>query len=97
MAVASNSKYKEMAFDGFEDYDFSTCLTSAHFNFQGLLKPNEITVSSKQSHTGRKSLKVEAGKSALLKKQVVSCIEVPSNTVTKVKPVVKVLAKDIKK
>jgi hypothetical protein len=73
VAVASNTKYSELASDGFEDYDLSECGTSSHFDFQGQLKVNEVSVSTKQSHTGRKSLKIEPSKKAVVKKQVVSC------------------------
>ncbi|WP_281324084.1 hypothetical protein [Flavobacterium sp. IMCC34518] len=73
VAVASNTKYSELASDGFEDYDTIACAKQSHFDFKAQLKVNEVSVSSKQSHTGRKSLKVEPSKKAVLKKQVVSC------------------------
>lgn len=73
VAVASNTKYSELASDGFEDYDSIACAKQSHFDFKAQLKVNEVSVSSKQSHTGRKSLKVEPSKKAVLKKQVVSC------------------------
>ncbi|KIA92212.1 MULTISPECIES: hypothetical protein [unclassified Flavobacterium] len=74
VAVASNTKYSELASDGFEDYDFSNCGTASHFDFQGQLKTNNISISDKQSHTGRKSLKIAPNKKTVIKKQVVSCI-----------------------
>lgn len=73
VAIASNTKYNELASDGFEDYDLSNCSLDSHFDFQGQLKLNEVSVSTKQSHTGRKSLKIEPNKKAVVKKQVVSC------------------------
>lgn len=73
IAVASNTKYSELASDGFEDYDFSNCGAASHFDFLEQLKVNEVSVSAKQSHTGRKSLKIEPSKKAIVKKQVVSC------------------------
>lgn len=73
VAVASNTKYSELASDGFEDYDSIACLKDSHFDFKAQLKVNEVSVSNKQSHTGRKSLKIEPSKKAVLKKQVVSC------------------------
>jgi len=75
VAVASNTKYSELASDGFEDYDLANCGVSSHFDFQGQLKLNEVSVSNKQSHTGRKSLKIEPSKKAVVKKQVVTCLE----------------------
>ncbi|MNK84254.1 hypothetical protein D3C87_1040960 [compost metagenome] len=79
VAVGSNAKYSELASDGFEDYDLSNCGVSSHFDFQGQLKLNEVSVSTKQSHTGRKSLKIEPSKKAVVKKQVVSCKPKSSN------------------
>jgi hypothetical protein len=73
VAVASNTKYSELASDGFEDYDSIACTKQSHFDFKAQLKVNEVSVSAKQSHTGRKSLKIEPSKKAVLKKQVVSC------------------------
>lgn len=73
VATASNTKYSELASDGFEDYDFSNCSASSHFNFQEQLKANKVSISSKYSHTGTKSLKVEPTQKAVLKKQVVTC------------------------
>lgn len=73
VAVASNTKYTELASDGFEDYSLSNCGVSSHFDFEAQLKLNEVSVSTKQSHTGRKSLKIEPSKKAVVKKQVVSC------------------------
>ncbi|MFH6996029.1 hypothetical protein [Flavobacterium sp. FlaQc-48] len=73
VAVASNTKYSELASDGFEDYDFSNCGAASHFDFQGQLKINHASISDKQSHTGKKSLKIAPAKKAVIKKQVVSC------------------------
>ena len=75
IAVASNTRYRELAFDGFEDYDFNVCDTTSHFSFQGQLVPNKVSVSSSQSHTGRKSLKVAPNSKAVVKKQIVPCAE----------------------
>ncbi|MGV7108069.1 hypothetical protein [Flavobacterium sp. U410] len=78
LAVASNTKYRELGYDGFEDYDFSTCDSLSHFGFEGSLDANNIKVSNSYSHTGRKSLRVapssdENGRSALLSKKIISC------------------------
>ncbi|OMQ09304.1 hypothetical protein [[Flexibacter] sp. ATCC 35103] len=74
VAVASNTKYTELASDGFEDYNMSNCGATSHFDFQGQLKTNDVSITDKQSHTGRKSLKVAPNKKAVIKKQVVSCV-----------------------
>jgi hypothetical protein len=68
-AVAANSKYKEVGFDNFEDYDFSDCADN-HFKF----KKTEITLTNSISHTGRKSIKVAAGSPVSLIKQLSPCV-----------------------
>lgn len=71
-AVASNSEYREMGFDSFEDiYDTRYCLVDGvpgednnshaditrHFSFRSGEYGNE-QISNKEAHTGRKSLKL---------------------------------------
>ncbi|WP_281309720.1 hypothetical protein [Flavobacterium flavigenum] len=73
VAVASNTKYNELAADGFEDYDNEECTKASHFDYKAQLKQNDISVSSSQSHTGRKSLRIAPGKKATVKKQVILC------------------------
>lgn len=55
-SVAANAKYRELAYDGFEDYDFETCAAD-HFSF----KAHKASVSSSTAHTGKKSISVGAG------------------------------------
>jgi hypothetical protein len=76
VAVGSNTKYNELASDGFEDYDSNPfdCVKASHFDYKAQLKQNDVSVSSSQSHTGRKSLKVAPGKKATVKKQVIPCV-----------------------
>ncbi|PXY43159.1 hypothetical protein [Flavobacterium hydrophilum] len=74
VAVGSNTKYNELANDGFEDYDSNPeCVKASHFDYKAQLKQNDISVSSSQSHTGRKSLRIAPGKKATVKKQVILC------------------------
>jgi len=73
IAVGSNTKYKELGFDGFEDYNFSECDTTAHFNFEKNIIESIITVTTDESHTGRKSLKVAPNSSAIMTKQLLDC------------------------
>ncbi|MFB3389840.1 hypothetical protein [Flavobacterium sp. LAR06] len=74
VAVASNTKYSELASDGFEDYDSNPqCSKASHFDYKAQLKQNEISITNTQSHTGRKSLKVAPNKKATVKKQVIAC------------------------
>lgn len=73
VAVASNTRYSQLASDGFEDYDDATCEKDTHFDYKAQLKQNNVSISSSQSHTGRKSLKIAPSQKAIVKKQVISC------------------------
>ena len=73
VAVASNSEYKEMGFDGFEDYEASISTptpillsgqSKGHFDFRNIFeddKLNQIEISDQESHTGKYSLKITGG------------------------------------
>ncbi len=76
VAVASNTKYNELASDGFEDYGSNPeeCLKASHFDYKAQLKQNDISISVTEAHTGRKSLKVAPNKKAVVKKQVIPCV-----------------------
>ncbi|WP_378175200.1 hypothetical protein [Aquimarina sp. SS2-1] len=73
VAVASNSEYQEIGYDGFEDYSptdaISTTdrlfLSNSHFDFKKLLQDDkgDVERSDETSHTGKYSLKVSGGKS----------------------------------
>jgi hypothetical protein len=64
VAVASNSRYREIAYDGFEDYGFNLdCTTSdtcnkGHFNFRNLINGSTIDTTSLYAHSGKYSLKL---------------------------------------
>jgi len=65
VAVASNSRYREIAYDGFEDYGFildcnttDTCNNNGHFNFRKKLNGSTIDTTSLYAHTGKYSLKL---------------------------------------
>ncbi|PAM93697.1 hypothetical protein B4N84_15585 [Flavobacterium sp. IR1] len=75
IAVASNTKYSQLASDGFEDYDSNNkdCVRASHFDYKAQLRPNEVSITSDQSHTGRKSLRVAPNQKVIVKKQVISC------------------------
>lgn len=69
MAIASNSKYNEMGFEGFEE---SIGNVNKHFEFKpsnGSINLNTV-VSNEQSHTGKRSVKVTNGASLILKKKL---------------------------
>jgi hypothetical protein len=79
LAVASNAQYKEIGYDGFEDYNFSTCDTTAHLNFEKVISEYDVTISGKQAHSGRKSIRVSPKATptdipkAALSKKIISC------------------------
>ncbi|HTA81451.1 MAG TPA: hypothetical protein VK783_00825 [Bacteroidia bacterium] len=66
VAVASNAKYKDIAYDGFEDYGFTpTCNAScdnSHFSYISYIGDTTST----EAHTGKYSLKISAGDSAVV-------------------------------
>jgi hypothetical protein len=65
MAVASNAKYEQIGYDGFEE--FRTGLPDKHFGFD--LKPEDL--SKQQSHTGKSSVKVDNGKQVTLSRKLI--------------------------
>lgn len=58
VAVASNSTYREMGFDNFEDYP-KDC--ADHFRFRGVTDNPLANVTMEEAHTGQHSVKVIAG------------------------------------
>jgi hypothetical protein len=74
VAVVQNAHYRESAFDGFEDYSFSTqncdtaCATVRHFDFSSY----KSKLSSLQKHTGKSSLKLNAGEQAAISVSIVT-------------------------
>jgi hypothetical protein len=80
IAVAQNSRYREMTYDGFEDYSFaidscvSSCITPRHFDFSAY-KDSMVTT---QHHTGRASLRLRSGSQAIAN----SLIRIASDSVS---------------
>lgn len=70
MAVGANTEYRQIGYDGFEDYDFNGCSTDAHFNFKDVITSGDIN--NENSHTGRYSLKVGSNAQITLNK-ILSC------------------------
>ena len=68
VAVAANSRYKNVAYDNFEDYAFSTCADN-HFKFRS--SQNKIVAT--EAHTGRNSIKIQGGTYVDLTKQLLIC------------------------
>ncbi|MES2812047.1 MAG: hypothetical protein V4670_06215 [Bacteroidota bacterium] len=73
IAVASNTQYKELAYDGFEDYDFANCEEKSHFSYQSGLQQNKVSITNKESHTGRKSIRLEPTTKTVIRKKIVNC------------------------
>lgn len=74
VAVASNSRYGEMGFDGFEDYNdlLNPSQYKPHFGFsQGL--NSDVSVTNQKSHTGHNSIAVKPGKKAVFKRKIGGC------------------------
>ncbi len=70
VAVAANAEYKEIGFDGFEDYNYLRC-EDDHFSYKkAVAGDNTLKISEKYSHTGRRSLKLTYGQSATVNKKV---------------------------
>lgn len=65
IAMAANTQYRQLGFDGFEDYDYENC-SDNHFKI-GM----GATIVSNQSHSGRRSLKVSAGSPVVYSTQIV--------------------------
>ncbi len=60
LAVASNARLREIAFDGFEDYSYypAVCNKEGHFNFVPNITFGQVVLDGTNSHTGKYSLKV---------------------------------------
>ncbi|MHA7843656.1 MAG: hypothetical protein ACX93I_10075 [Winogradskyella sp.] len=79
-AVASNSAYKEMGFDGFEDYSYNSANNpEQHFSFKSALN-SSVTRTDETAHTGRYSIKVPSGQTASLQARDQEFCEVEVDT-----------------
>jgi hypothetical protein len=75
-AVSANARYRDIGFDGFEDYDFSHCADN-HFKFN----QSAINISNTQSHTGQRSIEVAQGTPVTMSKQLTEgCTHAPGCT-----------------
>jgi hypothetical protein len=75
MAVGANTRYRDIGFDGFEDYGFGGCPSSPHFRFDAPIEnanntTNAVLVSDKKSHTGKYSLQVKGGQRSTITKKL---------------------------
>jgi hypothetical protein len=72
-AVASNSRYTQMAFDNVEDYvsDYS-CDKAGHFDFQDAKAAGHAAQCSTASHSGKYSLQIAQNDSASVNRRIFS-------------------------
>ncbi|WP_298892422.1 Ig-like domain-containing protein [uncultured Psychroserpens sp.] len=87
-AVGFNSEYRELAYDNFEDYKFSPLNgdgaepINPHFGYQDEVEINDnATITDDESHTGRNSIKIEAGASAKSIYRLIECEDDNQNSV----------------
>lgn len=64
-AMSGNAEYREIGYDGFEDYDFDECVDD-HFSFRN----HRSNVSEEAAHTGRRSIRVLPNTPLELKKKI---------------------------
>lgn len=79
IAIASNARLQEIAYDGFEDYDFyPTCNREHHFDFYEYATNRN----SSESHSGKFSLRVPASTTLSQNKTVVNtaCQNLPGSS-----------------
>lgn len=73
--AAQNSRYRQILFDGFEDYNFNigkcqTCPTPREYNFAA--DTAQVAITDSESHTGIYSLRVKSGRHSTLTVPVVT-------------------------
>ncbi len=69
VAVSSNARYKEIAYDGFEDYDFTSVCRDDHFSY----RPHQANISTNEAHTGKKSIKVNYNSAIEVQRKLNTC------------------------
>jgi len=67
-AIAGNAKYREIAYDGFEDYNFNSC-SKQHFGYKNF----KDSIVKYKAHTGTRSIHVNAD-TAFVNKQLNPCL-----------------------
>jgi hypothetical protein len=82
VAVGSNAKYQQLAFDGFEDYNYlyseNPCQLY-HWNFKTSI-PSTAKLDSIEQHSGAYSLKVNPNTQHSVERQIVTCSDETPNT-----------------
>jgi hypothetical protein len=80
VAIAQNARFREMAYDGFEDYSFemdsciTSCITPRHFDFTAY-KDSIVTT---MKHTGKSSLRLGAGSHAIANAKILTVSDTSS-------------------
>lgn len=68
VGVAANSRLRDLASDGFEDYSHIPC-SADHFSY----RPFSANLNSQHAHTGTRSLQVGSGESITITKPIEPC------------------------
>jgi hypothetical protein len=68
VATGSNARYNQLAYDGFEDYDFYPDICELrHFGFEDF----ESSITEDEAHTGKRSLRIEKQSNVSNQRQLV--------------------------
>jgi hypothetical protein len=82
VAVASNSEYREMGFDGFEDYpatnETAPSTLKPHFGFNQQINTN-AAITKETSHSGKKSIKITSNNTVVLNRKIKACDSIPGS------------------
>ena len=68
IAVGANTRYRQIGFDGFEDYGFNTPTTTYHFGYYGVSVGARSNVTS---HTGKYSYMIPSNQRATMNKPII--------------------------
>ncbi|MEP7265096.1 MAG: hypothetical protein ABI772_11390, partial [Bacteroidota bacterium] len=67
-SVSSNSRFRDVGVDNFEDYGMGNCADN-HFKFE----QTSLDIVSSKAHTGKKSIRVTPANPAVLQRQITLC------------------------
>ncbi|XVJ66898.1 MAG: hypothetical protein HEQ40_12290 [Lacibacter sp.] len=77
VAVASNARYREIGYDGFEDYNYSldcggadSCNNAGHFSLRKMINGTSVLLEQKNVHTGKFGLKLTGSSSVFINKKI---------------------------
>lgn len=81
VATAKNARYRQIGFDGFEDYDYQSelqpCGKADHFSFREGLTTGSgtVEVTTAEFHTGKRSLKLTPNSAHSMVRKIGECAE----------------------